>query len=269
MKFLSNLLTLSVLLIWLSGCTKMNASGIYIEGITRISDGGAQKTYNYRTSMDKGRLRQETKGTDSGQVVIFRTDTSKLWIIDELKKTYTEITAEDIKKLGEKIDNAMAQMHEQMKNLPPAQKKMMEQMMKGQMGGMQKPEPPVYKSISDSEKVKDWTCRHYEVLAGGQKQSEVWLTDWNALGLKAEDFSVYTEMAKLMGKLGSRFGSLGTPGAQTDEKSVLSSGYPVKQVWFAEGKSSQEFALETVTRKSIPDSDFELPPGFKKIDFQK
>ena len=77
-------------------------------------------------------MRAESAGPDGvTQVFVFDGTAQVMRMINYDKKTYTEMTKADVDRMGAQMAGAMAQMQEQMKNLPPAQRAQMEAMMKG------------------------------------------------------------------------------------------------------------------------------------------
>src|SRR3990170_3608288 len=110
--------------------------------------------------LGKDRMRTETKGSGRDQVFIYRGDRKLFWMLDNKEGTYTEMTREDVKKLKGRMDEAMKTYEEQMKNVPPEQRKMMEAMMKSRMP--QQPPRTVYKKVASGVKVNRWVCDRYD-----------------------------------------------------------------------------------------------------------
>jgi hypothetical protein len=92
------------------------ADGVLI--VENTTTGGTTQTNQIQ--IEKTRMRVESVGpTGARQVFVFDGGTQVLHVIDADKKTYTEMTRADIERLGTQMTAAMAQMQEQMKNLPP------------------------------------------------------------------------------------------------------------------------------------------------------
>src|SRR5262245_45963489 len=79
--------------------------------------------------------------TGEEQAVIFDGGKQVMWMINDAKKSYYEMTKADVDRLGAQMNDAMAQMQAQMANLPPAQRAQIEAMMRGR--GMPAAAPPV------------------------------------------------------------------------------------------------------------------------------
>ena len=134
------------------------------------------------------------------QVVIFDGARQVLTMIDPQKKSYTEMTKEDVEKLGAQMSDAMAKMQKQLTNMPPEQRAKMEAMMKGRMGGRRGGGKTQYRKAG-TETVGKWTCDKYEGYEGGNKTSEVCTVDPKALGLTEADFAFTKEFVEFFKKI--------------------------------------------------------------------
>src|SRR5262249_48553672 len=126
--------------------------------------------------------------------VIFDGNRQAMMMIDDAKKTYTEITKED-------LDRMAAQLQGMMANVPPEQRAQIEAMMRGR-GGRGMPGMPTFKKTG-TDKVGKWTCDKYEGYEGDRKTSEVCTVAPSALGLTEGDFAVTKDFAKFFSGLGS------------------------------------------------------------------
>jgi len=229
--------------------------------------------------------RRDTKGTmwlekdrlrmDMGeQAAIYRADKQVLWVLREKAGTYFEMTKEQMKHAGEQVSSAMAQAQEQLKDMPPEQRKMVEQMMAGKMGGQgaegggaQKEEPRTLARTGKTETINSYPCVSYESTRGTRIEEEIWVTDWKQFDLKAadfkvlEDFSVFIKDAmgpltrQLSTALMQKYADAEGPGALP--------GVPIRTVMHRLGGESIT-ELKKITREAIPASRFELPSGLKK-----
>jgi hypothetical protein len=89
--------------------------------------------------MDRSHMRMETGGST---VVIFDGEAEVMRAINMERKTYTEMSKAQFQQMSQQLSAAM----EQLKNLPPEQRAMMEKMMKGRgMPGLAAATPISYK----------------------------------------------------------------------------------------------------------------------------
>jgi hypothetical protein len=211
---------------------------------------------------DKG-MRAETRAQGENSTIIFRSDKEVLWIINTAEKSYMEMTKQDIKKMKAQVDDAMRMMQEQMKNMPPEQRAMMEQMMKGQAMPA-KPEKTVFKKISSGAKVNKWKCDTYKGYQGGKVTQEVCSTSWKKLGLDQKNFRVMERMGKFMSTLSPDAASQFSVGSDEWEKDQGFPGVSVRTTSYAMGRKVFQTEIKDIKKQRIDPSLFELPKGLRK-----
>lgn len=215
--------------------------------------------------LERDRLRVETKGPEGEQIVIFRKDRQLFWVVDKKEGTYFEMTKESLRKMKEGIEEQMKgvreMMAEQMKNLSPEERKMLEQM--GARPMVMEPPKPVYRKVSSGVKVGHWKCDKYEGFQGREKIEEVWATDFKELGLSPEDFRPMEEMQKFSKSLSGGAETAKPRGWQEDQGYP---GLPVREVSFLHGRMDEEMEVREISRQNFPPSLFELPKGLKKME---
>jgi hypothetical protein len=158
-------------------------------------------------------------------------------------------------------------MQEQMKNMTPEQRAMVEQAMRGR-GGMPGAMPPAAAPArpqfrpAGSDKVGQWSCSKYEGFRGEEKISEVCTVDPKDLGLAASDFDVAKQLADFLKTISPQSADqnviIGTPEDQGF------SGVPVRRISYLNGKVSSTSELKEVKHETFPTSTFEVPAGFTK-----
>jgi hypothetical protein len=202
--------------------------------------------------------------TDGGKM-IFRGDQKLLWMVDDKEKKYTELTEADAKAMGAKLGEAMAQMQEALKNAPPAQRAMMEKMMKGQMAGMT-PKERTVKAMGQTKTINGFECAGYTVSVSDGSSTEVWAAEPKAIHLDPKDISVWKDFAEFMKAM--------LPGVDQFKDLIKDydnpgkdqvPGFPVLSIQRDKaGKEIWRSELVSVEKGSIPAEKFEVPAGFKK-----
>jgi hypothetical protein len=167
--------------------------------------------------------------------------------------------------MGGMMQGAMAMMQQQMANMSPAQRQMMEQKMAGMMGGgmagAMAVARPEYKRVGTG-KVGDWACTRYDGYASGQKTSEICTVDPKILGFTPDDFAVLGQLSdfvrSIMPQLGDQIVGLGT-----DDMGF--SGLPVSTAT-TDPRSGRTITMRTTEarRATFDDGDFAVPAGFTK-----
>ena len=241
--------------------TAQAADGILIVQQTTL---GAAAPQTHRLQIDAKRMRAEMTGPDGRkQVVVFDGAKQVMMLIDESRKTYVEMTKADVDALAGQMSGMMAQLQEQMKNMPPEQRAQMEAMMKGRGAAM----PGTGAAKTQYKKagtgtVGKWTCDKYEGYSGDKKVSEMCTVDPKVLGFALTDFDVSKEMAEFFKKI--------VPAGANEMFSVGSaelgfSGVPVRTERTV-GSQTITTEMTDVSRQSFPDSVFQVPAGYQKTD---
>lgn len=239
------------------------ADGILIAQKT-TSSGGTVMTHQIQ--LEKTRMRAEVAGQSGRrQTIVFDGDAQVMRMIDDDAKTYSEMTRADVDRLGGQMSGAMAQMQEQMKNMPPEARARMEEMMKGR--GMAtaaaSSATTEYKKVG-TDRVGKWTCDKYEGTRNGEKVSEVCTVAPAALGFTAADFEVTKQMADFFSKLMPQGAEqMFRLGASTPTGFA---GVPVRTIAFRNGAPDDVSEITDMSRRSFPDSTFAVPAGYQKRD---
>lgn len=235
------------------------SAGVRIETVIRDTTTLAPKGVTQVTEVQNGAVRSSSA---EGSVLL---KGGKMLIIDDKHKTYTEMDKATMEGYAQKANAAMAQMQEQMKNMPPEQRAQMEKM----MGGMKMPGMSAQPSVFDardtgkSDTVEGRKCRIWQLSQDGALIDEMCVVAFSSLPGKED-------MQKTMKELAEAFSGMSraTPGA-ADQIKVRNSvnGYPVRSRPYINGKpQGVETVLQSWTETNIPASRFDIPAGYKKKD---
>jgi hypothetical protein len=243
----------------------MAFGGVYIEGTTTQADDGSKEKSIIYINSDRMRVENGQSHTeDAPDIVIFRQDKKVMWVIDTKEGTYMEITQKDLEQMKARMDEGMKQMQEQLKNMPPEQRKMMEDMMAKQMPKqMMAQEKTTYKKTG-SEKFNSWNCDKYEGTKSGKKTAEVWTVLPSQAGFRKDDFVVMRGFADFFTPLGSNLNDFVMMGIEEDVKDGGFNGMPVKYINMDDGKIVDTFVVDKVENRSNAASLFELPGNLEK-----
>ena len=214
--------------------------------------------------VDSGKLRVDTQDTGNNAVVIFDAGKQVMWMINPADKTYREMDKAQVEAMGQQMSKAMEQMQAQMANMPPEQRKMMEDMMKGKMGmmGAAQAKPTISLKELGSEKVGAYNTTHYEMLVNGERSQEIWAAPFDQAKMTASDIKTFQDMAKFFESITRNVPT----GSYSFNNMDQLKGFPVKSVQYSGGKPSHEWNMVSVEQKSIDGSQFALPAGFKKAE---
>ncbi len=236
------------------------AAGVRVENVTRdiktkVVDGATQTVL-----VQDGKIRVSS-GKDNGMILKGNT----ILIVDDGKKTYTEMDKEQMKKMAAQASAAMKQMQDKLKNMPPEQRAMMEKMLGNQIpGGLDSSKPDVYdtKNTGKTETVEGRKCAVWNLSRNGKLFEEMCVVPFSSLPGKEDFEKSFKEMAEAFAEF-----TKGMPSV-TNQVTVRSNvnGYPVRtRSYDAAGKlRGTETVLTKWVEESVPAASFEVPKGYKK-----
>ena len=223
------------------------------------------------------------KFVNPDNIMIFRGDLNRVWMIEPQKRTYIEMTPDTMRQMAgqmaganQQMAAAMAQMQAEMAKLPPEQRAQMEAMMAGRgglgglaggRGGAPAAPPQVsYTKAGGSKTVAGYPCDQYRKTVNGQQEEDVCLARIGALGLSAADFQVFERFSTFMAPM------MASSMAPKDDimnwgdmnKAIGFQGAPLDTVKYAGGKPEMQMTVNKIERTAIPASTYELPTGFAK-----
>lgn len=233
------------------------ASPAYSQGLVMVmSETNGGQTKQARMQMDRTHVRTEISDQGQQMAVTYDSGAKVMRIIDTPKRTYTEITEQDMKQMA----GMMAQMQEQMKNLPPEVQKQMAGRMPAMPGAGAAPERIAYKRTGAS-KVGQWACTAYDGFRGAEKVAEICAAE-AGLELTPADFQVVQQLADMMKSMApQQMDQIATYGTIENQGFA---GFPVRRVTFRNGKPESTSELTEFRREAIPAETFAVPAGFKK-----
>ena len=174
-------------------------AGIHVENVTRDITTKAQQGGVQTMLVQDGMMRTNAS---NGGVVILKGST--IIMIDDKRKTYREMTKEDLKKMAAGAGDMMAKMQEHMKNMTPEQRAQMEKMMGNRIpGGMGTGAPDSWesKNLGTTATVEDRKCQNWNLLRNGVPFQELCVVPYNTLPGKEDFQKVFKEMADAFGDL--------------------------------------------------------------------
>jgi len=216
-------------------------------------------------------------------IVIFRGDLNRVWMIDEQRRSYMEMTPETMQRMGgqmagaaSQMNAAMAQMQAQMAQMPPEQRAMMEQMMAsrglggppGAGGGPPAPPQIAFSKVGGGKKVAAWNCDLYRKTVNGQQEEELCIATLGATGLSANDFQVMDKFSSFMAPM------MSSPMMPRSDymnwndmnKAIGFQGMPLDTIIYVQGRPATQQTVNKIERTGISAATFDLPPGFTKRD---
>ena len=203
--------------------------------------------------------------------VIFRNDLKKVWIIGGT--TYVEITPDVVSAFAARIAAAQTpgspeqlRLQERLAKLPPQQRAIAEQQLKGLGAGTGAAQEVAYAKTGQAKMVGGWRCELYDKSVSGQKQEELCIAPISALALGDADFRVLDLFTAFMGPVAT---SPMAPRADyfnwtAMNKAIGFSGIPLQATVVNNGNPVLQDTMQKVERVNIPTDAFDLPAGLTK-----
>ncbi|MDP9087601.1 MAG: DUF4412 domain-containing protein [Pseudomonadota bacterium] len=246
------ILSLSICILACAAATRGHAADDLTVVSTVATNGKPAGSETSYISSDHIRTSQ-TGGTD----MIINLKTGVMTTIDEKKKTYYEVTKQDMQAM-------QAKMAEKMNDPKMKQAMAMMQGMTNSMAGSTE-----VKKTGVSRKVAGFACEEWSITMGGMMTMTECVTNdikypvqsWAAL----KDFQ--DSMRKSMS--GSGFGPSAKASADYAEKMKSIKGFPVASSSTVDAgvmKMTTSSEVTEVRHTAIPDSTWEVPAGFAKVD---
>lgn len=209
---------------------------------------------------------EDGKKLDS--TMIFKGDSDVMIFVDHREKKYFSMNKNDIQKFSNQMSQAMAQLDEALKDMPPEQREQMKNMMKDKLPGMGNSdyvEPVIKKSGSDT--VKGYSCTNYDIYKGSKLYRKSCVTNWGNIEGGDQIAAAMISMTDFMEEMTKSFSN----NSQVKfEKNVFHqlkemNGFPVKTVDYGDSDNIiSESIFESSRIVDAPKSEFKPPSGYRK-----
>lgn len=239
-------------------------AGVRVETVTRDIKSGVASNTQVLLVQD-GKLRTNVVGHASGIIL----KDAVLYILDDKRKTYTEMDKATMKSTADRAGAAMKQMQERLKNMPPAQRAQMEKLLGDKMPGGMSGKPDTYEveDTGKNETVEGRKCRLWNLLKNRQLNEELCVVPFASLPGKEDFQKSFKEMSEAFAGIAG-----GLSGAAESIKARNSiNGYPVRVRQFDDAGKPRgtESVLSKWVEESVPASTFDIPAGYTKNDLPK
>jgi hypothetical protein len=203
--------------------------------------------------------------------VIFRGDRREMIALDHSEKTFTVIDAATLESLAGQLNAAAAQMEEMLKTVPEAQREEIRKMMKDRMPATKSATArPELRSTGERGTHAGYATRRYDIMRGGRRTQELWVTDWNSIEGGAELKPALESLAGFLKSMtdslaGGPLGSVAEIGGSGYELVAELGAFPiVARTMDESGKVVEESKLLSSARRDLDPADFEPPKDYKR-----
>jgi hypothetical protein len=218
-----------------------------------------------QVQIEKERMRTEIEGVNGEkQVIVFDGPKRVLTMIYPDRKAYAELTKAEADQMGVSGQVTMSPaMREQMAKMPPAQRALMEQMMRGRATVSAAPPPKMEYRRAGSDKAGKWACDKYEGFQNNVKKMEICTVAPRTLGVAATDLDIARQMAAFFAKMAPQ--GAGPAFEVGTVETVGFSGLPVRSIGYgSKGEVVYASEISEVSQQNFAASSYAVPAGFQK-----
>lgn len=242
-------------------------AGAVMDMVTKDASGVETSRAKVYAQSEMVRMDEVGDGQDDSSMLFLG---DKLLYLDHREKSYIVMDEAMLDDVSAKINDAMAEMEKQLAGMPPEQRAMVEQMMKGDMQGMMGkqdvPSPaPRVESLGSGE-WKSYECERYAVFEGDKKTQEVCAADLDDIDGADEVMDAFRSMAAYITKMSESLPMMADDGLNPGELMDQFNGFPVHTVDYVNGKVVGESSLESVTEKKLDPGLFTAPDDYRRQD---
>jgi hypothetical protein len=231
-------------------------------GFAIVDDAGHQ------TLLSGGRLKMRPAGA-GGVAMVLDVRRARMWVADAGRRVVWEGTVEQycqemrgaMARVRDEMDTRMA---EQLKDMPPAQREQMQQMLRpmGRAGAPAGPPPAVtIERTGDTEEIARFPTRKYRVFSNGRPHEELWLTT-DAPLLRELDAGAAPDTFGRMSACMTGMAGSEQPEATPEFRKLYAEGWPLKVVYFGDDGTVASTVLK-VEPRDIPETEFTPPTGYR------
>lgn len=238
------------------------------------------KTESIEMAAEGRHLKMGIAGGGGGQdgEMIFRGDRREVVVINDRDQAYHVVDRELIQSFqnqggGAAMDDQLAtarkELEKRLGKMTPEQRRALEGALGQPRGGaanifgQDRPESELRKTGERATK-NGYPCVRYDILRGGEKVRELWITDWNQVEGGGDVRSVFRDMASFFAEMmdagfKDRDGDVGF-----FEHMDEIDGFPVVSRGFEDDALTDEWMLRSSRRQQLDPDAFEPPSGYKR-----
>jgi hypothetical protein len=240
------------------------AGGRARAGVTVVMQRGTDPATTMYLEGDHARIENVNRGPQ-GTTVIIDAAAKTIEMVNDANKTYSEVTEEDMKRMRARVDSMKPQLEAAMKNMPPEQRKLIEDKLASLNAGSTPVKPRDYKfeKLGQKKSINGISCETYRVLEDGKPHEEDCISPWSAGLVQKSDLEGLRKFGEEMAKdfTGSANGGQHDIFAHMDKYP----GIPVSRVPLEDdGSRGPEEQIKSVKRGSIAGAKFVVPAGYTK-----
>ena len=235
-------------------------------GTTEVQADGKNLKMDVRPGKQGGKGKMIFRGDrgNGGEVVV----------VDDDRQVYYVMDRDSVSGLAGQAAHALSEVDKALAQLSKEQREAIEKL-RGQQGGVatgrsRGREKAEIRNTGERGDKNGYPCVKYEVIRGGTKVRELWVTDWSNVEGGDEAAGAFLEMAEffeeMLDSMGDAFGGGAGEGLAGNPYPELNfdQGFPVVVRSFEGGQLENESVLRSSRRQTLDPDAFEPPAGYKR-----
>ncbi len=240
---------------------QLNA-GTQFEMVTTYPDGSEEAG---AVSVQDGRLRIEVGESDTASM-IYRDDLPAMIAIDHAEQRYMVIDKATMDNVAAQLNSARQQMEAALKDLPPAQRAMMEQMMMGRIPQVEVAIPEqTLMDMGSGGDVNGYSTRKYQMKSDGIPVRNLWVASWDQVEGGEELSQSFVAMSGFLQEMLAALPLVASQMSNPYELLDQLDGLPVRTVELdSAGQPESTSEVRSVTSMDFTPDYFEAPADYQR-----
>jgi len=218
------------------------------------------------------RIEIDSVSSDEDGLVIYRGDRKEMIAADTERLEYYVIDEQAMNQMAGQFSDAMKEMQEQLKSMPPEQRAMAEQMMKQRMPGLRPAQesPSTLRKTGESDTINGYDCEFYEVLKQGRKTRDMCVAKWSDIEGGREAADAMIGLGQFFESMREAFSKAAGSDFMGEQREIFAhmrelGGYPVYSRDYDDaGTLERESSLKSSRSETIDAAQFEPPEGYRR-----
>ncbi len=197
---------------------------------------------------------------DRDNSIIYPGDGYSMTVLEHDKRRYMVVDEAFADSVSTQIDAAMAQVEEQLAQLPPEQRAMMRSMLENRMP-KQNREPPQqeFRRTNTIRTIAGYECVEGALITDGEQEFTMCISQASEIGMPAGDYAALRKAFAAMSKLVAKF----SPGTEQMFNLDLIGGVPIMS---RDSSGQEDSRLVSASFAAIEATRLEIPADYKQHD---
>jgi uncharacterized protein DUF4412 len=236
-----------------------------------------QKPKNQKVNSRNYFSKDKFKAVQGSSILIINYNTSQIFMYDRDRKLYWRGTIDEyINGIRDYMAQARREMEQSMKNMPPEQRRTIEEEMTkqghsltGEPKGATEAGRVKVEKTSERQTVAGYRAVKYSVYLDENSYQEIWISEDLDI---SKDMNM-KKMQNFQNRINEAVGSVYSDRSSGVERSheyqsLFEKGYPLKIVHVV-GQSKGIIEVTSAKEKEIPDTEFDVPEGYRQTTLQE